>query len=98
MENSKNKLLTGTLLVGLLLISNTGKAGLGDKFNKYIGSEFTNMSGFYIILGVLGVGIVGKLFHYFFMREDNEKVSNVKISHTSHHRHHRPRPLVKKTS
>lgn len=96
MKNLKHKLLSGLLVAVLVMQSQVAKAGLADQFNKYIGSEFTSFQGFYIILGVLVAGVIGKLFHYFFIKEDNSKpVSNVRLSH---HRHHRHRPVVKKTS
>jgi hypothetical protein len=98
MENKTDKFIAGTILTGLMLWSNTGYASLGDKFNKYIGNDGTHLSSIYILLGVIGVGIIGKVLHHYFMREEERKVTNVKITPNAHHRHHRPRPVVKKTS
>lgn len=98
MENKTNKFIAGTILTGLMLLSNTGYASLSDKFNKYIGNDGTHLSSIYILLGVIGVGIIGKVLHHYFMREEERKVTNVKITPNAHHRHHRPRPVVKKTS
>lgn len=97
METSKIRVKLGMVVMFLALTSSTAFAGITEKFNKYIGSEFTNMSGLYIILGVFAAGLIGKLFHYFFIKDTEEikHVSNVKISP---HRHHRHRPVVKKTS
>lgn len=85
----------GWLVAVLLMTTHTAFAGVGEKFNKYVSSEFNNLSGLYIILGVLAFGIIGKIVHHFFMREDNSPV--VKSGH-SPIRHHRHRHVVKKTS
>lgn len=96
MEKRKNKVLSAILMFGL--ISQSSYAGIGDSFNKYIGSEFSNASGFYIILGVIAAGVVGKICQRYFMVEEEKPVSKVKISQHSHQRHHRHRNIIKKTS
>lgn len=97
MENIKLRVKPGIITVFLILISSTAFAGITEKFNKYIGSEFTNLSGLYIILGVFAAGLIGKVFHYFFIRETDEMkhITNVKITP---HRPHRHRGVIKKTS
>jgi hypothetical protein len=99
MKRKERKNLAALLIVMLLSVSHTLTAGVGEKFNKYVGSEFTNMSGLYIILGVLGFGIVGKLVHHYFMKEEQDKpLTNHPTARSilRHHRHHRA--VVKKTS
>jgi hypothetical protein len=98
MEKRKNKVLSGLMILGLVMSSLQSYAGVGEKFNKFIGSEFTNISGLYIILGVIAAGIIGKVLHHFFIKEEEKAPSNVKIGQHVHHRHHRPRSIVKKTS
>jgi len=98
MKKSKTIVVTGLTMTGLILMSHQSYAGFTEQFNKYIGSEFSNASGFYIILAVIGVGILGKMYQHFFLREDEKPMTKVKISQHSHQRHHRPRPMIKKTS
>ena len=98
MKKSNKRGLSGLVLAGLMITSQAGYAGLGEKFNKYIGSEFTNVSGFYIILGVISVGIIGKLCQIFFIHEEDKPAVKVKLSQHSHHRHHKAKPMIKKTS
>lgn len=94
MEKRK-KMLSGLMLLGLIMLSQSSYANLSDKFNKYIGSEFANTSGLYIIFGVIGAGIIGKIIQSYFIREEEKPVSKVRVSH---HRYHRPRPVIKKTA
>lgn len=82
------------MLLGLVMFSQNSYAGISDKFHQYIGSEFSSASGFYIVLSVLGAGVIAKLIQHFFMNEKENTVSRVKISH---HHHHRQR-IIKKTS
>lgn len=98
MEKRNNKVLSGLILAGLVMCGHMSYAGVGEKFNKFIGSEFTNISGLYIILGVIAAGIIGKVLHHFFIKDEERTPSNVKISPHVHHRHHRQRPIIKKTS
>lgn len=93
MEKRK-KVLSGLMLLGLVMMSQSTYASIGEKFNQYIGSEFANTSGLYIIFGVIGAGIIGKICQNYFMTEE-KPVSKVKVSH---HRYHRPRPVIKKTA
>lgn len=95
MKKTRNIRAAGWLVAVLLIIAQTAFAGVGDKFNKYVSSEFNNLSGLYIILGVLVFGIIGKIVHHFFMKEDSGNV--VRQGHSSV-RHHRHRHVVKKTS
>lgn len=98
MKRTENKNLTISLVVLMLSVSQTTFAGVGEKFNKYVGSEFTNLSGLYIIMGVLVFGLVGKLVHHYFMKEDEKQLPITKTTHPSlrHQRHHRT--VIKKTS
>jgi hypothetical protein len=95
MKKTKNIKTAGWLVAVLLLMAQTAFAGVGGKINKYVSSEFNNLSGLYIILGVLAFGIIGKIVHHFFMREESSPV--VKSGNSSM-RHHRHRHGVKKTS
>jgi len=95
MEKRKNKVLSGLMLLSLVMVSQKSYASLGDTFNQYIGSEFANASGFYIILGVIGAGVIGKICQHYFLVEEEKPVMKAKIRA---HRHHRPRNIVKKTS
>jgi hypothetical protein len=97
MKKRKVRIVTGLMLGSLILMNHSSYAGLGDKFNQYIGGEFTNLNGFYIILAVISIGVIGKLYQHFFVEEE-KPTSKVKINHHSHLRHHRPRPMIKKTS
>lgn len=98
MKIRNNRGLSGLAVLGLILISQKSYAGLGEKFNQYVGSDFSNASGFYIILGVIGAGIVGKICQYYFMREEEKPISKIKIANHAHHRQHRHRSVIKKTS
>lgn len=101
MKNRRNGVKTGLSLLGLLMLSNSSFASLSHKFTKYVGGDASNLASLYIIAGVIVVGVVGKLIQNHFMREEARNTSNVKINDVSnhnYHRHHRPRPVVKKTS
>ncbi len=95
MEKRKNKVLSGLMLLGLVMVSQKSYASLSDKFNQYIGSEFANASGFYIILGVIGAGVIGKICQHYFLIDEQKPVMKAKIRA---HRHQRPRNVIKKTS
>ncbi len=99
MKTKKNGVSAGLMLVGLL-ISNYSFASLNNKFAQYVGDSSSNLTSIYIIAGVIGVGIIGKLLQHYFMREEEKTSPNVKISHHAHHRHHgrHHRAVVKKTS
>jgi hypothetical protein len=94
MKNRKNKILSSLILMSLVMVSQMSYAGLSEKFNQYLGNESAYTSSFYIILGVIGVGVIGKICQYLFMNEEDKPVSRVKVSH---YRHHHPR-IIKKTN
>lgn len=99
MKNKKNGVSAGLLLVGALLVSNNSFAGLSNKFNEFVGNSSSNLSSLYIIIGVIAVGVIGKLLQNYLMKQEEKTSRNVKISSHSHHRHHRhQRAVVKKTS
>jgi len=95
MENRKKKVLSGIMLMALVMVSQKSYAGLGDKFYQYTGSESAYANGFYIILSVIAVGVIGKICQHYFMSEEDKTASAVKINN---HRHHRPKHIIKKTS
>ena len=95
MKNRKNKVLSGLLLMGLVMVSQMSYAGLGAKFSQFLGNESAYTSSFYIILSVFGVGVIGKICQHLFLTEEHHQpASKVRVSH---HRHHRVR-VIKKTS
>lgn len=94
MENRKNKIISGLVLIGLVVVSHKSFAGLGNKLEQYIGDTSAYANGFYIIMAVIGVGVIGKICQHLFMTEEEQPVSKVRVSH---HRHHRTR-IIKKTS
>ena len=101
MKNRGNGVKTGLTLLGLLMLSNTSFASLSDKFTEYVGGDASNLASLYIIVGVIAVGLLGKLVQHYFMRQEVRTSSNVKMSSLNNHnhqRHHRPRGVVKKTS
>jgi len=101
MKNRRNGVRAGLSLLGLLMLSNTSFASIGDKFNQYVGDSASSLASLYIIAGVIAVGVIGKLIQNHLMREETRSSTNVKMSslnNHNHHRHHRPRAVVKKTS
>jgi len=95
MKSRKNKVLSGLTLVALIMVSQKSFAGLGSKFEQYTGSESAYANGFYIILAVIGVGVIGKVCQHYFMTEEHKPASRVRVSH---HTHHRAKHIIKKTN
>lgn len=101
MKTKTNGVSAGLIIVGLTLLSNNSFAGLSTKFKEYVGDGSSNFASLYIIVGVITVGIIGKLVQHYLMKEEAKTSSNVKISNHSHHnqhRHNRHRVVIKKTS
>ncbi len=83
------------MITGLLMVSQSSYASIGKMFNQYIGSEFTDASGFYIILGVISAGVIGSILQHYFNREEKKPVSRVRVKHHYHQRH---RHIIRKTA
>lgn len=91
-------ILVGLMLVGVQPLS----AGVGETFKKFIGNEFSNFQGLYIIAGV----VVASLLVYILfnrngakekeMAKDRRQIPNKALSSRYHHHHHQHR-VVKKT-
>ncbi len=87
------------LTVALSMLAHSSYAGIAEKFDKYILSEFTNLTGLYIIFGVLIAGVIGKIIQYFWMKNAEQVSQNQTIRYNNYRRQrHYHRPVVKKTS
>ncbi|MCW3077564.1 MAG: hypothetical protein JWO32_2173 [Bacteroidetes bacterium] len=89
------------ILVGFLLMTvSTANASIGEKFNKYVGNEFTNFQGLYIIGGI----VVASLVMYFIVNHLQKEEEHGVAHHGSHfsrhkrHVHHHASRIIKKTS
>jgi hypothetical protein len=92
MKNKENKMLSGLIILGLVMVSQNSYAGLGNKFDQYVGNDAGSVNGLYILLAVIAVGVIGKVCQNYFTTEEHKPVSRVRINH------HRPRHIIKKTS
>jgi len=91
----RNKVLSGLMIVGLLMVSQSSYASIGEMFNQYVGNEFANANSFYIILAVVSAGVLGSVFQKTFNREEKKSHSKVRVIH---HYNNRPRHIIKKTA
>jgi len=82
----------------LVTVANKAQAGVAEKFDKYILSEFTNLSGLYIIGGVLLAGIIGKLIQHFFFKDEGVMAHPTNVKWQPNRRQRHTRHVVKKTS
>jgi hypothetical protein len=85
-----------TAALVLLCSGHIHAAGVAEKFYDFIGSEFTNLRGFYIMAGI----VAGSLAIYFvanhFSKKEEERVYPQHYSQNRrNHHHHR---VIKKTS
>lgn len=87
------------ILVGLLLVSvQPASAGVGETFKKFIGNEFSNFQGLYVIAGVI---VASLLVYIVYNHKSNEKetVSDRKFSpgYSARRHHHHHQRVIKKT-
>jgi len=97
----KTKSIKAILLVfGLMLFNlNTASATIGEKFNQFVGSEFSNMQGIYIIAGIVVASLVVYIVVNHFNKEEEDKSIRHGASHhhRRHHQHHHQHRIIKKT-
>jgi hypothetical protein len=96
-----NILKAAYFLLGLLLVNvNAMHASVGEKFDKFVGSEFSSYQGIYIIVGVVIASLVLYLVVNHFNKEEDEHTTVRHGTHYSHHRrhHHHVHKIIKKTS
>ncbi|MCE3259112.1 MAG: hypothetical protein K0S12_753 [Bacteroidetes bacterium] len=88
------------ILVGLILLNVTSAtAGIGERFEKFVGSEFSNFQGLYIIAGIVIASLVLYIVLNHFNKEE-EKSAHHSPRHTQHRRHHHmhhTHKIIKKT-
>lgn len=97
MKTERKNLTTILLMSGMLLSVSKASAGVGELFDKYIASEFNNLTGLYIVLGVILVGVIGKLFQNYLLKEEKAVKAQRNLP-SSRYKYHRHRAVVKKTS
>lgn len=89
---------TACFLLGMLFINvGTASASIGEKFNKFVGSEFSDFKSLYIIGGVL----VTSLLLYFLVNHSQKHEVRRPVyhgNHNSHHKRHHIHKVVKKTA
>jgi hypothetical protein len=99
----KTKILKAVyFLIGMLLLNGPASASVGDKFDKFVGSEFSNYQGLYIIAGIVVASLVlYVIVNHFNKQEERKSVHHgTHVSHHRHHRHHQhhQHKVIKKTS
>lgn len=97
----KTKILkTVYFLFGMLLLNGSASASVGEKFDKFVGSEFSNYQGLYIIAGIVIASLVlYVIVNHFTKREERKTVHHgTHLSHHRHHRHHHSHKVIKKTA
>lgn len=97
----KTKILKAVyFLVGMLLMNvSTVNASVGDKFEKFVGSEFSNYRGVYIIAGIVIASLVLYIIVNHFNKEEEKRTVH-HGTHLSHHKrhHHHTHKVIRKTS
>lgn len=92
METKRKTLLGSVILMSLLMTGNYSYASAGSMFANYVKDEVNSMNGLYIILSVIGAGVIAKILHALFVKEE-KPIHRMRIEHV----HHRQR-IIKKTS
>ncbi len=91
-------ILIGSMLIGSQRMS----AGVIDNVKKIVGDEMSsfNMTGLFIIAGVVGAGLLVYIIsnHLIKEKDDENVVPHHHVNRHHHHRHHHTRPIVKKTA
>ncbi|MBA3663447.1 MAG: hypothetical protein H0W61_04465 [Bacteroidetes bacterium] len=89
-----------SLLLGFLLVNvNSMSASVGDKFDKFVLSEFSNsLGGFYIIAGIVIASLVLYVIVNHFNKEEEKRTVHHGSHFTHHKRHHHTHRVIKKTS
>ena len=95
MKTAFNK--ANLILVGLVLFG-TGnmKAGISDKFKEFVGNEFSNFQGLYIMAGIIISSLVLYILVNHFGKEESNERHISTAGHRRHHHHHQR--IIKKTS
>ncbi|MBI2720677.1 MAG: hypothetical protein HYX39_00735 [Bacteroidetes bacterium] len=89
---------TACFLLGMLFINvSTASASIGEKFNKFVGSEFSDFKSLYIIGGVILTSFVLYFVVNHFQKEEVRKPV-YHGTHFSHHKRHHAHKVIKKTS
>ncbi|MCE3228414.1 MAG: hypothetical protein K0S32_2965 [Bacteroidetes bacterium] len=89
------------ILTGLLLVNLTAQAGIGESFQEFAGSSFSNFQGLYIIAGIVIASLVLYIVLNHFNKEEDEKRHSHASGHGHHRRHrhvHHVHKVIKKTS
>jgi fucose permease len=89
-----------TILIGLLLITVSAQAGIGESFQEFAGSSFSNFQGLYIIAGIVIASLVLYIVLNHFNKEEDEKSHHHASGHAHHRRHrhvHHVHKVIKKT-
>ena len=91
----KNKAIL--FLVGTVLVATQqAKAGIKEKFQTFIGNEFSSFEGLYIMAGVIIGGLVFYIVSNHFIKEE-KRVTKTGLSPARERRNYHQR-VIKKTS
>lgn len=95
----KTKSLKAILILVGLTLTNISQmnASVTEKFQKFIGNEFSSFQGLYIMAGVTISFLLVYILTNHFGKKENEKSNTGAVNYPINRRHHQ-RSVIKKTS
>jgi hypothetical protein len=85
-------------LGSMLLVSQKASASIGSTFEEFIGKEFSNFEGLYIMAGVIISSLVVYVLFNHFGPEEKKPVRHGISPVRERHRHHHHQRVIRKTS